>query len=234
MQHLVAEGLLTDYCYFAIIKSKFKNSLYYNYTYTKLKQINGFSRNLLQRKIEKYLRNGWCTIVNNHLKFESVAVICQRESIKAVVYQNCEIATDNVKDLKLSLQRMLFEDNLRKQEYVMKRRNDLTNPNTLADLKRAKRFFRKNEIGESSATLITSNVTLARLFQCSLSAAARIKKLFLLREWYAFQRNFTVLGTGISQYAFSKGIAPYIQKGVFYFNGAVYKSLPSTVIRLND
>lgn len=233
MQHLIAEDLLTDYCYFAIIKSKFKNSLYYNYTYTKLKQINGFSKNLLRRKIEKYIRFGWCTVVNGHLKFESVVVICQIESIKAVVYQNCEIETDNVKDLKLSLQRMLFEDNLRKQEYVMKRRNDLTNPNTLADLKRAKRYFRKNEIGESSVNLTTSNVTLARLFQCSPSSAARIKKLFVFREWYAFQRNFTVLGTGISQYAFQRGISPYIQKGVFYFKGGVYKSLPSSVIRLN-
>ena len=144
-----------------------------------------------------------------------------------------ECSDGEIKQIKLQLQKLLFEDNLRKQEYVMRMRNNLHNPKNLNAYKSALRW-RRNQIqpGERSSNLTISLAGMSTLFRCSLTTANRIKQKFRDFGWYEFFKQFSVVAHNISQTGFEKGIKPYFNGSVFYRNGKVYRSEASMVYRL--
>jgi hypothetical protein len=234
LKHLVATGKLTRYCYFVKFKAHFSNSLYYNYSAGNLAKIHGHGIRTVQNQVDFFLKHDWCWIDRGHLKFRSLTDIIRIEKLDARSFTKTNIDVTNVRAARIQLLRLLFEDNLRKQEFIMRMKSNLHNPKDLKAHKSAVRWGRKQlSPGVRSSSLTISLARMSSLFNCSLTTANRIKQKFKDAGWYEFFRQFSVLARNISTTAFNRGIRPQLGPSVFLRNSIVYRSEPSRVERLH-
>jgi hypothetical protein len=235
VRHLVASGKLTRYCYFVKFKAHFSNSLYYNYRAGNLAKIHGHGNRTTRQQIDFFLKHNWCWIDRGHLKFRSLTEIIQIEKLDARSFTKTNIDVTNIKAAKLQLQKLLFEDHLRKQEYVIRQKNNLRDPKNLKDHKSALRWRRKSTTpGERSSHLCATLAGMSNLFNCSLTTANRIKQKFRSQGWYEFFKQFTIVARNVTIAAFNRGIRPQYGLSTFLRNGIAYRSEPSRVIRVQS
>ena len=195
-------------------------------------KVVGHSRKTVQHHVSFFLKRGWCRIEHGHLKFISLEDLCSCEGLEYNSFIKTAADPADVKNIKLRLHQLLFEDNLRKQEYVMRMKDNLINPKNLSAYKTARAWQRtKANTGARSSSLTISIARLSTLFNCSKSTAARIKQKFKDLGWYEFIRQFSIVAINISDYSFMKGIKPYVI-GSFLKKNVAWRSEPSRVIRL--
>lgn len=231
LQHLSSLGLLNKYAHFLQLKYKHSNSLYYNYSINNVKAANTQSRSTIAKLLTFFIKRGWCIEKGYHLAFISLEDMCLLEGLHAKSNTKINIDDKTTSAIKLQLLKLLFEDNLRKQEYVIKHKNNLLNPKTLRAHKAAKRSERAGlNKGEHSNVLLTTLKSMAKIMHCSIPTAARIRRAFTRNKWYGFVTQYKKITCGITQYGYQRGLSPYI-KGTFLFKGNLYMYAPSIVIR---
>lgn len=232
LHYLVQNKLLNSYCYFLKFKYHFSNSLYYNYSLSSFREIHGHTRRTITKLVALFLKRGWCRMEGQHLRFISLSELCSVEGLNVKAFTKATINIKNLRTAKLQLQRLLFEDSLRKQEYVMRRKSDLQNPKTLTAYKSACRWQRQQLPGESSSMLVTTLHKMSKIYNCSITTANRIKQKFKDSRYYDFFRQFSKIASGVSKISYLRAFLAYKPGSLFYFKGTVYKSEPSRVVRL--
>jgi hypothetical protein len=234
VKHLAQEHLLTDYWYFLKFKHCYGKSIYYNYTVNKVSRSNSISHNSAKRRLNTFLSRGWCYLQNGHLRFVNMWQLCEIEKVKAKRYINVEINLTKLETGKLQLQRLLLEDNLRKQEYIIGIKQDLINPTNLKAYKSARRRAKVLGIqpGETADPPMISVNGMASLYHCSNTTAQRIKDRFRKFRWFDFVKQISILATQVTTKAFKKYFSPYFNKSVFHFKGIVFRSTPSRILRV--
>jgi len=233
IQHLTQNDLLGCFYYFIRLKYKYSNSLYYNFNINKIAKSSSISHSAMSRKINFFLSRGWCYIDRGHLKFVSISNLYKIEKLEVKTYNKVLINLQSKKQTILSFQRLLLEDNIRKQKFIIRKKQDLINPTNLKDYKSARKWAanQKTKIsGEIADTISISVSGLANLFHCSNTTAQRIKEQFKKNNWFDFIRQIKPMAYQVTKKAFKKYFQPYFDRSVFYFKGIVYLSSPCQVI----
>jgi hypothetical protein len=234
IRHLSFKGILTQYSYFLLFKYKYSNSLYYRFNINRVAKANRISHHCAQKRINGFLQRGWCYIEHGHLKFISLSALCKLEKVDAKTTNLIQIGSTH-KELKLSLQAILLDDHVRKQEYVRDLQRDLNNPTNLKSYKSAIRRAKRLGIqpGDNASELITMSVSrMASIYNCSLSAAHRIKRQFQKHRWFDFIKQTERLAENVTKFMFLKFFRPYFDKSVYLYKGIVYKMSASIIMRL--
>jgi hypothetical protein len=237
LRQLISHGLLNHYCYYLKLKHKYSNSLYYNFNINKIARVGGISHSCVKRKVNTLMQRGWCFTEHGHLKFRSISEICAIEKLTVKLFISISIdLTKPLKETKLALQRIILDDNIRKQEFIISIKQDLHNPTELKAHKAAKRKASKLSSipGEIAQPPMISVHGLANLFHCSPTTAQRIKTDFRRLRYFDFYKQIHCIASAVTKAAYKKAFQPYFSKAVFYFKGCVYQSMPSLVVRVHE
>jgi hypothetical protein len=236
LKHLTDSAQLKQYAYFIRFKYQFSNSLYYKFNANKLARLNGITHKVSKKVIMNFLSRGWCRLEHGHLKFATLQQLCKIEKVESKTTIKISVDINDHKQIKLMLQRVLLEDNLRKQEFICTIKRDLINPTNLKAHKSARKKAQRLDIqpGETANQPMISVYRLSQLFNCSKASAQRIKQQFQKLRWFEFLRQIHRIASGITKLAYKKSFQPYFDKSVFYFKGAVYQSMPCLVYRMQD
>lgn len=235
LRHLIQKDLLGQYSYFLRFKYQFTNSLYYNFNINRISKIHGISHACTKRKLNFFLKAGWCFVEHNHLKFVSLKQLCLIEGVVSKCPNSIEIRT-NCKEIKRALQRIILEDDIRKQEFICRIKQDLNNPTNLKAYKAAKRKAARYNVlpGEIAEAPMISTQRMSTLFHCSNTTAINIKRDFIRYKWFGFLKQTEVLATGVSNFNFKKFWRPYYNNAVYLFKSVVYRSKPSLVYKMAE
>lgn len=237
VKHLAKHELLTDYWYFLKFKHRFGKSIYYNYTVNKVSRLNSISHNLAKRRLNTLLSRGWCYLQDGNLRFVDLWKLCEIEKVKATKYIKLEINLIKLETGKLQLQRLILEDNLRKQEYIIAIKQSLFNPTNLSSYKSARKKAKaldKDITGEIADAPMISVSGMASLYHCSKTTAQRIKERFREFRWFDFIKQISILAVQVTKKAFKKYFFPYFNKSVFHYKGIVFRSTASLLVRLES
>lgn len=233
VKHLAKEQLLTDYWYYLKFKHRFAKSIYYNYTVNKVSRSNSISHNAAKRRLNTFLSRGWCYLQDGHLRFVDLWKLCEIEKVKATRDKGTEINLVKLEKGKLQLQRLILEDNLRKQEYIINIKQNLINPTNLKAYKSARKKAKAlNVPGEPADAPMISVSGMASLYHCSKTTAQRIKSRFREFRWFDFIKQISILAVQVTKKAFKKYFSPYFDRSVFHFKGIVYRCTPSLLVRV--
>lgn len=229
LKHLTEHQLLKQYAYFIRFKYHFSNSLYYKFNANKLARLNGITHKVSKKVIMNFLSRGWCRLEHGHLKFVSLKELCEIEKVVSKTKIKITVNINDHKQIKLMFQRLLLEDNLRKQEFMCKIKRDLLNP---IRLKLQASAGISEKTGETADQPMISVYRLAQLLNCSPTSAQKVKQAFQILKWFEFKRNIQCVASNVTKFAFAKAFRPYFDRSIFYFKGVVYKSGPCQVYKL--
>lgn len=237
LRQLISSGLLNQYCYYLKLKHRFSNSLYYNFNINKVARVQGISHCCTKKKVNELMKRDWCYVEHGHLKFRTIKEICTIEKLNVKLLTSVTLDINKpLREIKLALQRIILDDNIRKQEFIIGIKRDLYNPTKLKAHKAAKRKADKLSSipGEIAQPPMISVHGLATLFHCSPTTAQRIKKDFQRMRYFDFYKQIHCIASAITKTVYKKVFQPYFPKSVFYFKGCVYQSMPSLVVRVHD
>ena len=163
---------------FIKLKSLYKNSCVYGFSYRSLSAKSGISINTLKKTIKFFLDKGWCRMHGFNLVFEKIYRVDDTNKKGVHVRFNLDKKHDYkyiLKVLRLSLVKACGE----RFEFVKKISSDYIKPETLSDYKKAKAVVKRLEVFKpisESEKFSISNRKVGSLFGRSKTTGSLLMK----------------------------------------------------------
>lgn len=180
-----------------------------------------------------FIEHKWVRIHGNNIVFKTINQIMRAEGVEAKTTLTIELPDTIARNIKLSLKKAVFDNNLRKQQFIIDKRHDLQNAVDMKALKAAVKASRKYNIittGESDPNLLCTVHGLGKLWKCSISSSSRYKKEMQAKGWYTFKRQHIVIMRHVSydEYIYTKKMLGI--SAMYWFKGTIYQTTPSIVL----
>jgi len=212
-------GTLKQLAVFYFLKKLHTNSCIFKYTIHRLHKKSGISRTAIERYINIFIRNGWCTMHHDNLVFgkhkgKKFARLDTKHTIKHILTQ---------------LQRIIFKTKENQIKFLIKKRTDFINPKTLKEYRAAIKYFGRSEkfSSEMSDKIRMSIFCIAEMYHCSISKASGIVKKLSNEGFLSVMKNKELLFSGVSP-KFFKSIQNQLEGYCYYHKGNVVRLRCST------
>ena len=178
VEQLNDSSRLKHFAVYMKMKSLYKNSCVYRFSYQKLSIASGISVNVIKSSMKFFKENGWVRIHHGNLVFEKISKV--DDSGKGKIFLEINLVKDETYlDLVKRLRLFIVANQKRKFDYVKdicKKAGEYTLEMNYNVLKRAKRSYRKivtKEVPENQAFTM-SNTKIGKLFGISKTAASKL------------------------------------------------------------
>ncbi len=227
--HLIVEiqsmNLEKEFSDFLLLKIKYRNGCFYNYTQSSIAKVMGWSRTKVRRLLAIFLKHGWCFIHNSNLCFKNLHKIYnadKKHRSKKSILLNLKQKTKEQIFAQLTLNILATKQRHIKKAIAVRTDLNSRNPSTFKSARKSERKFRRQLTnGEKSNHIRTSLICLGKFFNRSAMTASRRIKLLrdqkLIHTVRSSTRLFPCTVTAGHHYSQYKGLGSvYVKDGYLY------------------
>lgn len=222
-KELSEAGLLKEYSLFLYLKSKYRNSCFYNYSQNRLSKEFGISRASAKKHIALFLKLGWCRMSAKHLIFNKLKSIDDNKE-KRLIYLKI---SDNgkVKEIVYNLRLKILQSLQDSFNTLKTVGRDILHPKNSRTLTKAKKLLRRIGVKQSSLPAENDQLKISinkfsKMFNCSMTSAHNIISSFKkngdvqciggLRKYIMKTNNPSLIKAALSKSGF------YYRDGIIY------------------
>jgi hypothetical protein len=225
----IEKGLEVQLAAFIKLKSIFRNSCYFDWSYRSISRKSGISTTTLRKCIPVFLEKGWCRVHCGNLVFNKISVVDSGGKGKFRVVLRIEIKEEeSYRDLVKRIRILLIE---RKYNCFQAAKNicrDYQNARNLDSYKKAKKAVERGWVRKKVSCndrFFMSNESIGKMFGRSASTASRLQKYGREKGVLKVEANIK----RVSMYEALNDPDVMSMKGLFFINGKALVQKPNFI-----